>query len=154
MWGWGSPLWSSSCRVLLKVACRGVLQHLIPDMGQLESLLRDGSLTLMNIASLMIPAVLYVSLPTMEKLSTWMPCPEVLPWSYMGEDTLRCSFSLSPKDFSDSPICCTFQSTRVHLNLEFPTYLGDFILVLQSHQEVPDGVASLKMNCARCWCMY
>ena len=42
-------------------------------------LLRNRSLTLMNIASLVILAVLCTSLPTIEKLSTMMQYPQVLP---------------------------------------------------------------------------
>ena len=61
-------------------------------------LLKDGSLTLKNIASLMFLVILCTSLPTVEKLSTLILCPALLPYMYMGEGDWRCSLSLSPKE--------------------------------------------------------
>ena len=52
-------------------------------------LLRDGSLTLMNIASLMVLVMLCTFKPSMEKLSTLIQCPKVLPCFYMREKVLR-----------------------------------------------------------------
>ena len=46
-----------------------------------QFLLRDGSLTLMYMGSLMVIAMLCNSLPTMEKLSTLVGSPAVLVWS-------------------------------------------------------------------------
>ena len=69
------PLWDGSSKVLLKMKGRGVLQDLIPDVGQLELpmfLFRDGSLTLIYMASLMVLVMMSASPPTMEKLSTLM----------------------------------------------------------------------------------
>ena len=42
---------------------------------------RDGSLTLIYMTSLMVLVILCTSLPNMEKLSTLMQWPEVLPWA-------------------------------------------------------------------------
>ena len=48
-------------------------------------LLRNGSLTLMNIDSLMVLAMVCDSLPTMGKFSNLVWWPEVLAWLYMGK---------------------------------------------------------------------
>ena len=80
-------------------------------------LLRDGSLTLMNIASLMSLAILLSSLPTMLKLSRETSWPVLFWWSMMGDGVLICSLNLSPKVLPDSPIYSTSQSTLPHLYL-------------------------------------
>ena len=95
-WGlWGS-LWSSGSGHYLiwkaRVSCRTTAQ-MCGSWNFPRFLLRDGSLTLMNMASLMVLVMLWTSLP--EKLPTLMPCPEDWACSYMGEGALRCS--LSPK---------------------------------------------------------
>ena len=57
---------------LLEVEVRGVEQDLIPYVGQLafpNIPMEDGSLTLMNMAPLMVLKMVCASLPTMEKLS-------------------------------------------------------------------------------------
>ena len=72
-------------------------------------LLRDGSLTLMNIVSLMVLVMLCASLPTMEKLSMFMQFPDVLSCSYMGEGAQRFS-----------------QTTWEHLNLKI---IDDIIII-------------------------
>ena len=82
-------------------------------------LLRDGSLTLINIASLMFLAILLSSLPTILKFSRDTSWPVVLLWSMMGDGALICSLNLSPK------FCQTLQYTLLH-NLPFHicTYLS------------------------------
>ena len=78
----GGELWSVGSKVLLKMEFRGVLQDLYQMWGNWNlprSLLRDRSLTLITIASLIILAVLCASLSSIEKMSTLMLCPEVLP---------------------------------------------------------------------------
>ena len=60
-------------------------------------LLKNGSLTLMCMASLMVLVMLCTSLSKMENLPTLMWCPEVLLWFYTGEVVLRCSFSTSQR---------------------------------------------------------
>ena len=80
-------------------------------------LLRNGSLTLMNIASLMFLAILLSSLPTILKLSRDTSWPMVLWWSMMGDGAVICSLNLSPKVLPDSPIYSSSQSTLPHLYL-------------------------------------
>ena len=67
-------------------------------------LFRDGSLTLINIASLMALAIFWSSLPTMLKLFRDTLWPVMLWWSRMGDGVLMCSQNLSPKVLPDSPI--------------------------------------------------
>ena len=59
-------------------------------------LLRDGSFTLMKMASLMFLAMLLSSLPTIVKLSRETSWPVVFWWSMMGDGALMCSLYLSP----------------------------------------------------------
>ena len=61
-------------------------------------LLRDGSLTLMYMATLMVLVILCISIPTMEKFFTVMQRLKALTWSYMGAGAHRCSLNLSLKD--------------------------------------------------------
>ena len=78
--------------------------------------LRDGSFTLMNIASLMFLAILLSSLPTILKLSRDTSWAVVFWWSMMGDGALMCSLNLSPKVLPDSPMHSS-QSTLPHLYL-------------------------------------
>ena len=80
-------------------------------------LLRDGSFTLMKIASLMFLAILLSSLPTILKLSRDISWPVVFWWSMMGDCALMCSLYLSPKLLPDSPMYSSSQSTLPHLYL-------------------------------------
>ena len=67
-------------------------------------LLRDGSLTLMKMASLTDLAKYWSSLPMMLKLSTDISWPVVLWWSWMGDGAFMCSLYLSAYVVPDSPI--------------------------------------------------
>ena len=107
-------------------------------------LLRDGSLTLMNIASSMVLVMLCTSLPTMERLSILMWCPVVLPCLYMFEGTLRCSLSLSSKDLPDSPVYSSLQPVWCIWSYRLSHFIGDVILVLGGHQEVLGGILPIK----------
>ena len=80
-------------------------------------LFRDGLLTLIYKASLMVLMRFWSSLPNMEKLSKVTGWPEVLRWSFIGEGALRCSLNLSSKFLADSPIYSSSQSTLSHLYL-------------------------------------
>ena len=80
-------------------------------------LFRDGSFTLMNMASLMFLAMLLSSLPTTVKLSRDTSWPVVLWWSMMGDGDLMCSLYLSPKVLPDSPMYSSPQSTLPQLYL-------------------------------------
>ena len=80
-------------------------------------LLRDGSFTLMNIASLMFLAILLSSLPTILKLSRDTSWPVVFWWCMMGDGALICSLNLSPKVLPDSTMYSSSQSTLPHLYL-------------------------------------
>ena len=81
-------------------------------------LLRDGSLTLMNIAYLMILTVPCASLPTMEKILYTDAmiiyvggCPEMFLKSV-------------PKVFPDTPMFSSLHSAWAHLNLQSTPLLG------------------------------
>ena len=80
-------------------------------------LFRDGLLTLMYKASLIVLMRFWSSLPSMEKLSIVTASPEVLMWSCIGEGPLRCSLNLSSKFLADSPIYSSSHSTLSHLYL-------------------------------------
>ena len=72
-------------------------------------LFREGSLTLMYMASLMFLVNPCVSLSTMEKHSGLTRCPDVVVCRCMGEGALRCSLYLSPSVLPDSPMYCSVQ---------------------------------------------
>ena len=80
-------------------------------------LLRDGLLTLIYNASLIVLLRFWSSLPTILKLSilTWWPL--MLLWSKIGEGAFWCSLNLSAKVLEDSPMYSSSQSTLPHLNL-------------------------------------
>ena len=80
-------------------------------------LLRDGLLTLMYRASLMVLMRFWSSLLTMLKLSMAILWPEMLKWSYIGEGAFWCSLNLSANVLADSPICSSSHSTQSHLYL-------------------------------------
>ena len=80
-------------------------------------LLRDGSFTLMNIASLMFLAILWSSLPTILKLSRDTSWPVVFWWSMIGDDAFICSLNHSPKVIPGSLMYSSSQSTLPHLYL-------------------------------------
>ena len=74
-------------------------------------LFRDGSLTLMYIASLIALIWFKSSHPTILKLLMETLWPLMLLWSYMGEGGFRCSLNLSPNVLEDSPMYSSSQST-------------------------------------------
>ena len=79
---WALLMWGGRAYV----KCRsGVLKktsvHIWDSWNFPMFLLRDRSLPLMNMASLMVLAMVCDSLPTMEKFSNLVWCPEVLAWS-------------------------------------------------------------------------
>ena len=80
-------------------------------------LFRDGLLTLMYRASLMVLMRFWSSLPTILKLSMVTVWPEVLEWSCIGEGAFRCSLNLSSKFLADSPMYSSSHSTLSHLYL-------------------------------------
>ena len=80
-------------------------------------LFRDGSLTLINITSLMALTIFQSSLPTMLKLSGNSSWPVVLWWSCMSDSALMCSLNLSAKVLPDSPMYSSSQSTLPHFYL-------------------------------------
>ena len=80
-------------------------------------LLRDGSLTLISMASLMVLAMLWSSLPTMLKLSRDTSWPVMLKWSCIGDGALMCSLNLSANVLPDFPIYSSSKSTLPHLCL-------------------------------------
>ena len=98
-------------------------------------LLRDGSFTLMKIASLMFLAILLFSLPTILKLSRDTSLPVVFWWSMMGDGALMCSLYLSPNVLPDTPMYSSSQSALPHLYL----YITPLFL----------SMVSLSLGCTR-----
>ena len=80
-------------------------------------LFRDGSLTLMNRASLIALVRFWSSLPTIVKLLMLMLWPEMLQWSNIGEGAFWCSLNLSAKFLADSPIYSSLHPCWLHLYL-------------------------------------
>ena len=91
-------------------------------------LFRDGSLTLMNRASLIALVRFWSSLPIMVKLLRSTLWPEMLQWSWMGEGDFWCSLNLSAKVLADSPIYSSSHPSSLHLNL----YMTPLLLVIGS----------------------
>ena len=98
-------------------------------------LLRDGSFTLMKIASLMFLAILLSSLPTILKLPGENSWSVVFWWSMMGDVAVMCSLYLSPNVLPDSPMYFSSQSTLPHLYL----YITPLFL----------SMVSLSLGCTR-----
>ena len=98
-WGWG--LDGLHCSV--EDACRR-LSHMCRSWYFPRFLLRVGSCTQMNMASLMVLEWLLTSLCTMLNCSGSMGCPVVVLCKWMGEGALKCSLTLSPRDLPYSPM--------------------------------------------------
>ena len=90
------------------------LSHMCGSWYLPMSLLRDGSLTLMKMASLMDLGKFWSSLPRMLKLSIDISWPVVLWWSWMGDGVFMCSFYLSADVLSDSLMYSSSQRRWVH----------------------------------------
>ena len=91
-------------------------------------LFRDGSLTLMNRASLIALVRFWSSLPTMVKLLILILWPVVLQWSNIGEKAFWCCLNLSAKVLADSPIYSSSHPCWLHLYL----YMTPLLLVIGS----------------------
>ena len=78
-------------------------------------LFRDGLLTLVYNASLMVLMRFRSSLPTMLTFSIVVVWSVVLEWSYIGEGPFWCSLNLSPNVLEDSPIYSSSHSTLSHI---------------------------------------
>ena len=80
-------------------------------------LLRDGSLTLMNRASLIALVRFWSSLPIMLKLLMSALWPEMLQWSWMGEGDFWCSL-FKEHQKSPSPIhdYCNISGHKADIN--------------------------------------
>ena len=91
-------------------------------------LFRDGSLTLMNRASLIALVRFWSSIPTMVKLLMLILWPEMLQWSNIGEGAFWCSLNLSAKVLADSPMYSSSHPFSLHLYL----YMTPLLLVMGS----------------------
>ena len=80
-------------------------------------LFKEGSLTLMYMASLMFLANPSASLSTMEKHSGLTGCPVEDVCRCMDEGALRCSLYLSPRVLHNSPMYYSVQFMFEHLYL-------------------------------------
>ena len=78
-------------------------------------LLRVGLFTLMYIASLMVLAKLFSSLPIILKFSIDVSWPLLLWCANIGDGVFKCSLNLSPKVLPDSPLYSSWQSIFLQL---------------------------------------
>ena len=101
-------------------------------------LMRDGSLILMYIASVMVLSRLILC-------SKWCNYPNWFDdlWFWHGhgwvEGALGCSLSLFSKVLADSPLYCPLHSTLSHFYVDYATFLWHGVHV----KEVFDGVGPL-----------
>ena len=86
-----------------------ILSHMCGRLYFPMFLFRVGLLTLMNMASWMVLAILFSSLPRILKLSIDVMWPLMFWWWYIGEGVFKCSLNLSPKVLPDSP---TYSSSQ------------------------------------------
>ena len=91
-------------------------------------LFRDGSLTLMNRASLIALVRFWSSLPTIVKLLMLMLWPEMLQWSNIGEGAFWYSLNLSAKFLADSPMYSSLHPCWLHFYL----YMTPLLFVIGS----------------------
>ena len=109
-------------------------------------LLRDGSLTLMNRASLIALVRFWSSLPIMLKFLMSALCPEMLQWSWMGEGDFWCFFNLSAKVLADSPIYSSLTPIFTRCESVYdPTFDDNWIFVLGGHGEIFYGLTSFEV---------
>ena len=86
-----------------------ILSHMCGRLYFPMFLFRVGLVTLMNMASWMVLAILLSSLPRILKLSIDVIWPLMFWWWYIGEGVFKCSLNLSPKVLPDSP---TYSSSQ------------------------------------------
>ena len=91
-------------------------------------LFRDGSLTLMNRASLIALVRFWSSLPTIVKLLMLILWLVVLQWSNIGEGVFWCSLNLSAKFLADSSMYSSLHPCSLHLYL----YMTPLLFVIGS----------------------
>ena len=109
-------------------------------------LLKDGSLTLMYMASLMFLVSPCASLSTMVKHSGLSRGPVVDVCKCMGEGALRCSLYLSPSVLPDSPMYCPVQLMLGHLYLYMtPLLVSLGSLSLGAISNLFDSTSSFEM---------
>ena len=91
-------------------------------------LFRDGSLTLMNRASLIALVRFWSSFSTIVKLLMLMLYPVLLQWSNIREGAFWCSLNLSAKFLADSPMYSLLHPCSLHLYL----YMTALLFVIGS----------------------
>ena len=109
-------------------------------------LLRDGSLTLMSIASLMDLAILWSYLPTVLKVSrerSWPVVLVVVMDGWGGPHVFSEPFCKSSAWFPN--IFFTVHPATL-ISVDHPTFLEGGVFVLIMYQEVLDGTASFKVH--------
>ena len=109
-------------------------------------LFREGSFTLINIASLMVLAMFWSSLPTMLKLSRDTSWPLMLWLSWIGDGTFMCSLNLSAKVLPDSSMYSSSVCPATLKPMDHSTLLQDGISVFWAYQEVLDGITSFEVH--------
>ena len=114
--------------ILIQMLCVGPHPIYEADGICLCFLFRDGSLTLINRASLIALFRFWSSLLTIVKLLMLMLWPEMLQWSNIGEGAFWCSLNLSAKFLADSPMYSSLHPCSLHLNL----YMTPLLFVIGS----------------------
>ena len=87
-----------------------ILSHMCGRLYFPMFLFRVGLLTLINMASWMVLAILFSSLPMILKLSIDVLWPLMFWWLNIGEGVFKCSRNLSPRVLPDSPTYSSLQS--------------------------------------------
>ena len=149
-------LWDASSKVLLLMEGRGVLQDLTPEVASwnlLMFLLRDGSLTLMYKASLIILGNIVCLL-----MHYWENVhADAMTWGIhlvIDGGSWGVSLKLSPKVLANSPMYSSFHSMGTPKPVDYPTCLSDLIHILEGDQEVADGADPLKVYLESCIATY
>ena len=93
-----------------------ILSHMCGRLYFPMFLFRVGLSTLMNMASWMVLAILFSSLPRILKLSIDVIWPLMFWWWYIGEGVFKCSLNLSPKIFSQTLLHILHHSQSPHNN--------------------------------------
>ena len=109
-----------------------ILTHMCGRLYFPMFLFRVGLLTLINMASWMVLATLFSSLPRILKLSIDVLWPLMFWWWNIGESVFKCSLNLSPKVLPRLPyIFFIAFNLSTTITVDDTTLVGHFIFVLR-----------------------
>ena len=125
-WSWGRDYLRWRSWVLNRTS-----SNMWPNWNLPMLILRNRSLTLMYMASVMVLVMLSVSLSTMEKLSTLVTLAVVLTWSSWGRGPCdvtwafpQCSLQIPHVILITLPICNTYTCVLLHSSVMLSCPLG------------------------------